>query len=569
MATTTAPAENMSANLQPTAISTDSPISIAADTKSAITIVDEDIHNSTSESKPIDVEAQSTGSKDNPFQGVDPDFVSVPLARTQFFLVFLGLSLSILLAALDQTIVATALEKIVKDLGSQELIPWIGSGYLLTATSVAAVYGKFADIFGRKPVFVFALIVFEVGSVICAIANNMPVLIVGRAVAGIGGGGIFSLVLIIISDIVSIADRGKYQGIVGAVFGLASVIGPLMGGAFSDNISWRWCFWINLPVPAVTGSSKEKLARVDWLGTIILFFAVSTLITPLQLGGSTWDWSAPQTIAMFVIGLILTAIFIYVEMRRPALLAVAFCLGSGFFSAVYYISLFFQVSYGQTATQAGLQTIPLILGLVFLSITSGQVLSRTGYYLPFLYVGPVILSAGVALISTLTASSSSAQQILYLLIAVSAQAASSKSFSQSLGGTFGVAITGTIFNNVLADNIKKNPALVAVLNGADPAKVNLPILREVLAVKNPALLTQLVEAFVSAFQIAYRGILPFTIMIFLLAFLVKQYVMKTAKNNVGMPAIVPLADPVQKHHNVLRKGKGPATNAPAPNVSST
>ncbi|KAJ3215525.1 hypothetical protein HDU67_000313 [Dinochytrium kinnereticum] len=529
------------------------------------------------DAKPDDVESQPEGN----FQAVDPDFIRVPLPKTQFALVFLGLALSILLAALDQTIVATALEKIVKDLGSQELIPWIGSGYLLTATSVAAVYGKFADIFGRKSVFIFALIIFEVGSVVCAIANNLPVLIVGRAVAGIGGGGIFSLVLIIISDIVSITDRGKYQGIIGAVFGLASVIGPLMGGAFSDNLSWRWCFWINLPVgvitiitvimflkfPPVTGSSKEKLARIDWLGTIVLTLAVSFLITPLQLGGSTWEWGAPQTIGMFVVAGVLIAAFIYIELKVakepiipaslfmnrsvPALLMIAFCLGAAFFSAVYYISLFFQVSYGQTATQAGLQTIPLVLGLVVLSILSGQILSRTGYYLPFLYIGPIIIIVGVALISTLTSSSSQAQQILYLLVAgigagciiqirilalqasvdapKIAIATAVSQFCQSLGGTIGVAVTGTVFNNVLAKNIESNSRLLTVLNGEDPAKINLPILREVLAVRNPELLRELVEAFVGAFQVAYRLILPFPVVILVMAFLVKQYVVKAGK----------------------------------------
>ncbi|KAJ3102344.1 hypothetical protein HDU97_000625 [Phlyctochytrium planicorne] len=526
-----------------------------------------------------DIESHQSPSPSPQHQGVDPDFIRVPLERPQFIAVFLGLALSILLAALDQTILATALESIVKDLGNQELIPWVGSSYLLTATSVSVIYGKLADIFGRKSTFIFALVIFVLGSVICAVAPSLPALIGGRAVAGIGGGGIFSLVLIIISDVVSISDRGKYQGIIGAVFGLASVIGPLMGGAFTDHLSWRYCFWINVPVGAITlftvlvflkfppveGGVWQKMGRVDWLGAGVLTVAVSCLITPLQLGGSTWDWNAPQTIALFVVAVVLFAAFVCIElwvakepiipaalfMNRsvPALLIIAFCLGATFFAAVYYISLFFQVSYGMTATQAGLQTIPMVLGLVALSIISGQVLSRTGYYLPFLYIGPLIIVTGLALVSTLTDSSSSAQQILYLLItgigsgciiqirilALQASVDASKiaiatavsQFCQSLGGTIGVAFTGTVFNNVLANNVRANPHFAKVLGGVDPAKINLPILREVLGEKDPELMKELVDAFVGAFQVAYRTILPFPVLILLMAFLVKQYVMKS------------------------------------------
>ncbi|KAJ3104222.1 LisH domain-containing protein armc9 [Phlyctochytrium bullatum] len=430
--------------------------------------------------------------------------VRLPLSRSQFWLVFLGLALSIFLAALDQTIVATALEKLVKELGQQELIPWIGSGYLLTETSAAAIYGKLADIFGRRLVFIFALFAFVLGSVHCAAAPSMLVLILGRVIAGVGGGGIVSLVLIIISDMVTSSEASKYQGMLAAVFGLSSVIGPLAGGAFSDNLSWRWCFWINLPFgavamltawlflkfPTVEGEStwREKLGRVDWLGAVLLTAGVSCLITPVYVAKEP-----------------IIPASLFTNHSVTPLIIIAFCLGSTFLPVLYYVSLFFQVALGQTATDAGLMTIPLILGLVVLSIASGQIHSRTGFYVPFIYIGPLFIIAGISLVSTLSNSSTLVQQIFYLMIAgvgcgsvsqvrisgllVSidpdrvAVATAVSQFSETLGGTIGAAITGTIFNNMLAKRLAASPTIWKELDGQDPAKVNLPILREMLVIR--------------------------------------------------------------------------------------
>ncbi|KAJ3194253.1 hypothetical protein HK101_003139 [Irineochytrium annulatum] len=528
----------------------------------------------------------------------DPSYVRVPLAKTQFALVFLGLALSIFLAALDQTIVSTALNAIVADLGDQELIPWIGTAYLLTATGFSALYGKFADIYGRKITFIFAIVCFEAGSALCGAANGMITLIVGRAIAGIGGGGIFSLVLIIISDIVSIRDRGKYQGMIGGVFGLSSVVGPLVGGAFSDHVSWRWCFYINLPVglitvitiiaclrfPPTSGNAREKLGRIDYAGTFLLLAFVVVLLTPVQLGGTTWAWSSAGSIAMFVVAAVLLVGFVLVELyvakepiipaslfmnaSVPALLLIAICVGGGFFAAVYYISLFFQVVYGDTATMAGVETIPLILGVVILSITSGQVVSRTGRYLPFIYIGGLVMAAGMTLTSFLNAHSGRVEQVFYLLIlglgvgcliqirvlALQASvdgpkiaiATATSQFCQSLGGAIGVALAGTILNNVIAKNIAAKPALASFLaqEGIDPANINLPVLRSMLA-RAPGqeeALADLIDSFAGAFGVSYKAIIVFPALVVLLALFVKQYSGVFGKARTPNAAPPPMAE---------------------------
>ncbi|KAI8610639.1 major facilitator superfamily domain-containing protein [Chytriomyces sp. MP71] len=524
-----------------------------------------------------------------------PDAVKVPLTRAQFSLVFLGLVLSIMMAALDQTIVSTALKSVVADFGKQELVPWIGSAYLLTAAPFGILYGKMADLFGRKWVLVFALVVFEVGSLICGAAPNMEGLIIGRAVAGVGGGGIFSLVIIIISDIVSLQDRGKFQGMIGACFGLSSVIGPLIGGAFSDKVSWRWCFYINLPLGFVTvatvivclkfpppeGTFMSKFAKIDFLGTFFVFAAIVCLVTPLQLGGSVWAWSSAGTIVTFILCAVFMAIFTFIELRVaqqpivpaalfinpaiPAFLVVAFCVGAAFFSSVYYISLFFQVVNGDTATNAGVKTIPLVFGVVILSIASGITISKTGKFKVFFYIGPVFLIAGCTLISYLDINSYLVQKIFYLFIAgigagaliqtriLGLQAnlpghliAVGTAVSQTcmtLGGAFGVSVSGTLFNNIISQNYPNYPALVTAIDTlrskgleANPNQV-LALQGMILSspfVPNAQQATaDLITVFTQAFRDAYLSLLAYPILILLSTLFIKEVSMKRGAGASG------------------------------------
>ncbi|KAI8614974.1 major facilitator superfamily domain-containing protein [Chytriomyces sp. MP71] len=519
---------------------------------------------------------------------VDFTAVKVPLPRLQFALVFLGLVLAIAMAALDQTIVSTALKSIVAEFGHQELVAWIGSSYLLTAAPFGILYGKLADLFGRKWVFVFTLVIFEVGSAICGAAPDMTTLILGRAIAGVGGGGIFSLVLIIISDIVSMQDRGKFQGMLGAVFGLCSVIGPLLGGAFSDHVSWRWCFFINLPLgvvtvgsviaflkfPSPTGTFMSKVKRIDFLGTIFVFASIICLVTPLQLGGTTWDWNSAPTIVGFVLFAVFGAIFVYIENKIakepiippslfvnssvPALLVIAFCVGSGFFSATYYISLFFQVVNGLSATAAGVQTIPLVMGVSVCAISSGIAVSKTGRYKIFFYIGPCLMIVGAVLISYLDVNSTSVQKVFYLLIfglgggsliqtrVLGIQAsvplpliAVATALSQTcvtLGGAFSISVCGTLFNNIIASNLPNYPNLTAALLELHAHRIYVPatevlplsdILQSSPFIQNPAAATSdLIQLFQGAFHDAYLSLIAYPLMILLMTFFVKEFAMK-------------------------------------------
>ncbi|KAJ3127379.1 hypothetical protein HK100_009792 [Physocladia obscura] len=538
-------------------------------------------------------------------QVVDTKFsaVKVPLGKTQFALVYLGLLLSIMLGALDQTIVATALKAVVSDFGHQELIPWIGSAYLFTASPFGTLYGKFSDIFGRKPVFMFAIVTFEVGSLICGVSNSMEMLIVGRAIAGVGGGGIFSSVLIILSDIVSIQDRGKFIGPIGAVFGVASVIAPLIGGAFSDHVTWRWCFFINLPLglitiitvavflkfPPVEGSIREKVGRVDGLGALLLLAAVICLVTPLQLGGTIWSWNSGEVIGMFIASIALFAIFAFVESKvakEPlvppeifssasvtALLLTSVLFGAAFFSISYYISLFFQVVFAESATDAGLKLLPLILGFVVVNIITGVLISRLGHYKNFLFIGPAVMIIGISLISGFTIWTTAAEQIVYLLIIglgtgfisqtriIGAQSSAPPSLisvvtallqtANTLGASIGVAITGTLLNNFTAQNTESAISLQYFINqflaeGISATTTDLLPLLELLQnaaadypknnttaaeVYNQTLAnatTELINGFNGAYKTAMLVVLVYPASTFICAFFVKQVQMKAA-----------------------------------------
>ena len=353
-----------------------------------------------------------------------PDVAATP-AQRGVLVAFTGLMLVLLMAALDQTIVSTALPTIVGDLGGLNHISWVVTAYLLAQTAVTPVYGKLGDLYGRKIMLQIALVIFLVGSALCGAAQSLTMLIVFRAIQGLGGGGLMVGTMAAIGDVVPPRDRGRYQGLFGAVFGLASVIGPLLGGFFTSTLSWRWIFYVNLPIGviafgvlAVTLPSRtdEIRHKVDYLGAALLAAALSAIVLMCTLGGTDYAWGSPQIIGLGLAAILLVVMFVVTERRaaEPVLpphlfsnrvftvtSAIGLIVGFALFGSVTYLPLFLQVVNGASPTGSGLQILPLMGGLLITSIVSGQIISNTGRYKPFPIVGTAVMVTGLALLSTM------------------------------------------------------------------------------------------------------------------------------------------------------------------------
>ena len=343
--------------------------------------------------------------------------------------------LAVLLAALDGTIVATALPTITAELGGLNQLSWVVTGYLLASTISTPLYGKLGDLYGRKRVFQGAIVIFLIGSALCGQAQGMGELIAFRTLQGLGGGGLIVLAQAIIGDIVSPRDRGRYQGVIGAVFGVSSVAGPLLGGFLVDNASWRWIFYVNIPIGivalaviavALRAPEQRRHARIDVLGTILLSLAAGCFVLATSLGGATYGWGSWQIIGLGVVTVVSTAVLIPVEKRaaEPVLPmslfssrvftvagAIGFIVGFALFGATTYLPLFLQIVTGASPTGSGLQLLPLILGLLVTSIGSGQIIARWGRYKPFPIAGTAIMVVGFWRLSTMEPSTSGARAL--------------------------------------------------------------------------------------------------------------------------------------------------------------
>ena len=501
-----------------------------------------------------------------------------PLSGRALRTIFAALMLGMFLAALDQTIVSTALPTIVGDLGGLNHLSWVVTAYLLASTVSTPLYGKLGDMYGRKPVFQAAIVIFLVGSVLAGLSQTMIQLIGFRALQGAGAGGLIVGAQAIIGDIVPPRERGRYMGLIGSVFGVASVAGPLLGGFFVDNLSWRWVFYVNLPVGALALvivatrlhlPSRRTSHRIDYLGALLLSGGVGALILLTSWGGNEYKWQSYPIYGMAVTGIVLLGLFVWRETRAEEPImplnlfksrvfnvasGMGFTIGMAMFGAIVFIPLFLQLVYGYSATKSGLAMIPLMAGLLVAAITSGRVISRIGKYRWFPISGTALLVAGMLLLSRLGVGTAPwlasaymivvgvgiglVMQVLVLVVQNDARpqdmgvATATATFFRSVGGSFGVALFGAIFASRLADQLRLLPASSSkLLSGGvhiNPQQAkHLP----------PVVHDQFLHAFSHALNGVFIWGMAIAIIPFALSWFLKEVPLRTTVHRAAEPAI--------------------------------
>jgi len=484
----------------------------------------------------------------------------MPEGQPRIRVIFPALMLVLLLAALDQTIVSTALPTIVGDLGGISHLSWVVTAYLLASTITGPLYGKLGDLYGRKKVLQTAIVIFLIGSALCGQARSMTELIGFRALQGLGAGGLMVVTLAVVGDIIPPRDRGRYQGLFGAVFGVATVIGPLLGGFFVDDLSWRWIFYVNLPLGAIAlvviGTvfhSREVKTRhaMDYLGAVLLAVPLASIVLFTSLGGTTWTWLSPQMIVLMVLSVVLLPAFVWVESRaaEPILplslfrnhtfsltSIIGFIVGFALFGGITYLPLYLQVTKGSSPMISGLQLTPLMAGLLVTSIVSGQLISRLGRYRMFPIVGSALIAVSMFLLSRLEAGTATwvaavyatilglglgmVMQVLVLAVqnsvdpSVMGVATSGSTLFRQIGGSIGVALFGTIFaNRVHVELAKRLPAGAKIPKQINPKQIkHLP----------PQAHAAFADAFSAALHPVFITAAAISLLAFLLTFLLRE-----------------------------------------------
>jgi EmrB/QacA subfamily drug resistance transporter len=450
----------------------------------------------------------------------DPDIGSGLVSPQRRNFVFLAIVLGMLLAALDQTIVATALPTIVADLGGAGHQSWVVTSYLLASTIITALVGRLGDVFGRKRIFQAAVTFFLAGSVLCGLSQSMAMLVGARALQGIGGGAIAVTATALIGEVIPLRDRGRYQGALGAVFGVTTVIGPLLGGYFTDHLTWRWAFWINVPVSivvfvvaaaAIPSVAARAKPMIDYAGILFVGLGATGLTLATSWGGTTYPWSSATIIGLFGASVAALGIFVWVESRSsgpesapilPTRLfadpvftvccVLSFVVGFAMLGALTFLPTYMQFVNGVSATTSGLRTLPMVAGMLSTSIGSGVLVGRTGRYKIFPVAGTAVMALAFLLMSRMNPATStllqsvylfilgagigSCMQVLVLIVQNTSKfedlgvATSGVTFFRTIGSSFGAAIFGSLFTNFLRGRI--GPALAA--SGASPAAANSP-----------------------------------------------------------------------------------------------
>ena len=454
--------------------------------------------------------------------------VSAPVTPTKtknhLGLLFAGLMVTMLLASLNQTVLSTALPTIVGELNGVGQMTWVITGYILASTITMPVYGRISDLFGRKPVLLAAIGLFLTGSVVGGLAGNIDVLIVGRVLQGLGGGGLLILSQAAIADVVPARERGKYMGLMGAVFAVASVAGPLLGGWLTEGPGWRWAFWLNLPlgVLAILATVyflhlprrvQAERPRIDYLGMALLAAATTTIVLVATWGGHQYHWASPRIIGLIVAAILLAGVFVLVENRaeHPVIPMSLFkernftlttvsslMVGIAMFGAISYLPTYLQMVTGVSPTEAGLMMVPMMGGLLVASVIAGRVVSRTGRYKAFPLVGSIVIAVGLALLSTLEVDSpipllcaylavlgigiGMAMQILTLIVQntfpnrIVGTATAASTYFRQVGATLGSAVVGSVFasrlTTLLMEKLSTDGAGGTGMNSFTPASVN-------------------------------------------------------------------------------------------------